>query len=176
VTDKLMKETAMFTETRQSTVGHVPPIILTWKRAVAAAIGGIIGTIVFDVLGLLFGMPWWDVPRMLGGAVGVGLAGGVVMHYVNGMILAIIFAGLLPLFFGPVWVRAIQFITLQTIFGVWLFMMPLAGMGPLGLEHEAGIMMPIGSLIRHWAYAVVVGLLYPVLVTRIDPVQRRTEV
>jgi hypothetical protein len=52
-------------------------------------------------------------------------------------------------------------------------MMPLAGMGPLGLEHEAGFMMPIGSLIRHWAYAAVMGALYPILAARLDPIRNQ---
>lgn len=140
---------------------------LTIKTAIAAAIAGIIGTIVFDLVGLIAMGQWWDIPALLGGKIGVGLAGGVLFHYGNGVLLAIIFAGLLPLFFGPIWVRALQFITLQTVFGVWFFMFPLLDMGAMGLE--AGAMMPVMALIRHWMFALVVGILYPVLSEKVAP-------
>jgi hypothetical protein len=128
------------------------------ERAAKAGIAGVAGTIAFDVVGLIATGQWWDIPGMLGGAIGGGLAVGVLAHYGNGVLLGIIFAGLLPLFFGPVWARALQFITVQTVFGVWLFMMPIAGMGALGLG--MGAMMPVIALLRHWAYGLVLGLIY----------------
>jgi len=131
---------------------------LTFENAAKAGFAGVIGTIAFDVVGLIATGQWWDIPGMLGGKIGGGLAVGVLAHYANGVLLGIIFAGLLPLFFGPVWARALQFITVQTVFGVWLFMMPIAGMGALGLG--MGAMMPVIALLRHWAYALVLGLIY----------------
>jgi hypothetical protein len=131
---------------------------LTYSRAVQAGIAGVAGTVVFDLFGLVAMGEWWDVPAMLGGAIGGGLAVGVLAHYANGVLLGIIFVGLMPLFFGPTWARALQFITVQTVFGVWLFMMPLAGMGALGLG--MGAMFPVMILVRHWFYAAVLGLVY----------------
>jgi len=140
---------------------------LTHKTAIAAAIAGIFGTIVFDLAGLIVMGHWWNVPKLLASKIGIGLPGGVILHYGNGILLAVIFAGLIPLFFGPVWARALQYITLQTIFGVWFFMFPLLDMGALGLE--AGSLMPLMTLITHWAYALVVGILYPLLAERLAP-------
>ncbi|WP_220353042.1 hypothetical protein, partial [Halobacillus trueperi] len=74
----------------------------------------------------------------------------------------IILAGLWPLFFGPPWAKGIEFMTIQTVFGVFLFMMPLMNMGAFGLE--VGIATPIISMIRHWAYGLVVGSILPPLV------------
>ncbi len=146
---------------------------LTYKTATAAAIAGIIGTIVFDLVGLIAMGQWWDIPGLLAGKIGTGLFGGVLFHYANGILLAVIFAGLLPLFFGPIWARALQFITLQTIFGVWFFMFPLLDMGAMGLE--MGTMMPVMALLRHWMFALVVGILYPVLSEKVTPEVRFVE-
>jgi hypothetical protein len=107
---------------------------------------------------------WWDIPALLGERLGTGLFGGVLAHYANGIVFAIVFAGLIPVFRGPIWLRAVQFATLQTIFGVWLFMMPIMGMGALGLK--MGAMMPVMTLIRHWVYGAVMGLMYVRLVPR----------
>jgi hypothetical protein len=134
-----------------------------WNSALAAAVAGIAGTIVFDLTGLLAGQGW-SVPASLAGALGTGIAAGAVLHYSIGALLAIIFAGLIPLFFGPLWLRAMEFITVQVVFGVWLFMMPLMGAGPLGLE--MGAMMPVMSLVSHWVWAVVMALTYQAVVER----------
>lgn len=129
---------------------------IDWRRAVLT---GLIGTIVFDVLGLaLTGQ--WGVPMLLGSKLGVGLVGGAIAHYTNGVLLAIIYAGVAPSLWGPDWTRALTYVTVQTVFGVWLFLNPLVGMGIAGLE--AGAMAPVGSPIRHWAFGLVLAWLYPV--------------
>ncbi|MFW6039001.1 MAG: hypothetical protein ACOC9P_00810 [bacterium] len=151
----------------------MPLQLRSWRGVLACIIAGIVGTLAFDVFGLILGNPWWDIPTMLGEATGAGLFGGVLMHYANGIILVTIFAGLLPLFWGPVWFRAMQFITIQVIFGVWLFMMPLMDAGAFGLE--MGIMMPIGALLRHWVFAAVAGLVYPPLLSRVEAQPVREE-
>lgn len=129
---------------------------IDWKRAVLA---GLSGTVIFDVLGLLLTGQWWDVPGLLGMKLGTGLVGGVLGHYANGAILAIIYAGLAPSLWGPSWARALTYITIQTVFGVWLFMMPLLGMGIAGLKASA--LIPVMTLVRHWGYGLVLAWLYP---------------
>lgn len=129
---------------------------IDWKRAILA---GIAGTIVFDVLGLLLTGKWWDIPGLLGMKQGTGLFGGILAHYGNGAVLAVIYAGVGPSLWGPGWARALTFITIQTVFGVWLFMMPLLGMGVAGLA--IGPLVPVFSLIRHWGYGATLALLYP---------------
>jgi hypothetical protein len=131
---------------------------ITWEHVVRVGIAGVVGTLAFDIFCFLATRQWWDIPVLLGERLGTGLFGGVLAHYANGIVLAIIFAGLIPLFRGPIWLRAVQSATLQTVFGVWLFMMPIMGMGALGLK--MGAMMPVMTLIRHWAYGAVMGLVY----------------
>ena len=129
---------------------------IDWRNAIFA---GVAGTVVFDLVGsLLTGR--WSVPMLLGAKLGIGVAGGAVAHYANGVILAVIFAGIAPSLWGPDWARAITYVTIQTVFGVWLFMNPLLDMGIAGLK--AGLMAPVISLIRHWAFGLTLAFLYPV--------------
>lgn len=122
---------------------------INWKKAILA---GIIGTILFDIQGLLITGTWWDIPEILGAKTGLGLAYGVIGHYSNGILLAILFAGIAPSLWGPKWLRAITFVVGETIALVWLFMMPLLGAGIAGIDMDP--MMPVITLIRHLAYAI----------------------
>ena len=61
---------------------------INWKNAIIA---GILGTILFDIVGLLLTGKWWDIPGLLGMKTGLGLAYGVVGHYSNGILLSILF-------------------------------------------------------------------------------------
>lgn len=136
-----------------------------WNMVIAAGIAGILGTIAFDALGFLF-MGAWDVPNALAGMLETGLAMGGIFHYGVGITMAVIFAALIPLFPGPLWVKGATFMTVQTILGVWLFMMPMMGMGIAGVESPMGIMLGLGSLVRHWAFGIVAGVAYGQLVPR----------
>ena len=122
---------------------------INWKKAILA---GIIGTILFDIQGLFITGTWWDIPEILGAKTGLGLAYGVIGHYSNGILLAILFAGIAPSLWGPKWLRAITFVVGETIALVWFFMMPLLGAGIAGMDMDP--MMPLITLIRHIAYAI----------------------
>jgi hypothetical protein len=122
---------------------------INWKNAILA---GIAGTLLFDLFGLMMGMGWWDIPALLGEKTGLGLAYGVFGHYSNGVLLAILYAGIAPSLWGPAWVRPFLFITVETIALVWFFMFPLLGAGIAGLD--MGAEMAIGSLVRHWVYVI----------------------
>ena len=127
---------------------------INWIQAILA---GLLGTLLFDLLGLLLTGQWWDLPGLLGSKLGVGLAGGVVGHYANGATLAIIYAALRPSLFGPNWFRGVSYITVQTILGVWLFMLPLLGAGIAGIDADPWL--PAISLLRHLAFALPLILL-----------------
>ena len=129
---------------------------INWKRTILA---GLIGTFVFDGLGLLLTGQWWDIPGLLGMKLGTGVLGGVLAHYGNGAILAVIYAGVAPSLWGPRWVRALTYITIQTIFGVWFFMLPLLGMGVAGWQVSA--LLPVIILVRHWGFGLVLAWLIP---------------
>lgn len=121
---------------------------INWKHAVLA---GIIGTVLFDLLGLILTGMWWDVASLLGEKTELGKVYGVLGHYGNGILLAVLYAGIAPSLWGPKWIRPYLFITVQTIVIVWLFMFPLLGAGVAGINN--GPSMAIGSLLRHWAFA-----------------------
>ncbi len=130
---------------------------INWKFTILA---GIVGTLVFDLVGLLLTGTWWDLPALLGGKLEIGLVGGVLAHYGNGVILAVIYAAIAPSLWGPGWTRALTFVSIQTVFGVWLFMLPLLDAGIAGLKMSA--MMPVITLVRHWGYGLVLAWLVPV--------------
>jgi hypothetical protein len=130
---------------------------INWQRTILA---GLAGTLVFDLIGLLLTGQWWDIPGLLGMKLGLGVAGGVVAHYANGALLAIIYTGIAPFLWGPGWVRALTYITVETVFGVWLFMLPLLDLGVAGVNASA--MFPVITLVRHWGYGAVLGWLAPV--------------
>src|SRR3972149_9238031 len=125
-----------------------------WARAVLA---GLVGTVVFDLIGFLMTGQWWDIPALLGDKLGLGIGGGVVAHYANGVILAVIYAGAAPLLWGPPWIRALTYITAETVFGVWLFMLPLLGLGVAGLA--ASPLLPVITLARHRGHALILAWL-----------------
>lgn len=122
---------------------------INWKNAIFA---GLAGTVLFDLFGLMMGMGWWDIPALLGEKTELGLLYGVIGHFSNGALLAILYAGIAPSLWGPAWIRPFIFITAQTVALVWFFMFPLVGAGVMGLN--VGPDMAIGSLIRHWIYVI----------------------
>jgi len=122
---------------------------INWKNAILA---GFLGTVLFDILGLILTGNWWDLPAILGAKTGLGLAYGVLGHYSNGILLAILFAGIAPSLWGPKWLRPLIFVAAETVALVWLFMLPLLGAGVAGLDMSP--MMPVITLLRHLAYAI----------------------
>ncbi len=122
---------------------------INWKYAIIA---GFLGTVLFDLVGLLITGNWWDIPGILGAKTGLGLGYGVIGHYSNGILLAILYAGIAPSLWGPKWVRPLIFVGGETVALVWLFMLPLLGAGVAGLDLSP--MMPVITLVRHLAYAI----------------------
>ena len=139
---------------------------INWKYAIIA---GVLGTLLFDLSGLLIMGKWWDIPGLLGAKTGLGLAYGVIGHYSNGILLAILFAGIAPSLWGPKWARAILFVIAETIALVWFFMLPLLGAGVAGIEMDP--MMPVITLLRHLAYAVPLIFLINYDITSISKVK-----
>lgn len=135
---------------------------INWPRAIVA---GILGTVTFDLVGLLLTGQWWDIPVLIGAKTELGFAFGLAGHYSNGILLAILYAGIAPSLWGPNWLRALTFTTGETIALVWFFMLPLLGAGVAGLN--AGPLVPFITMARHWAYAIpLVLVLYPEIVKK----------
>ncbi|MEE9241413.1 MAG: DUF6789 family protein [bacterium] len=127
-----------------------------------AVIAGIAGTVLFDLVGFALTGKFWDIPALLGAKL-IGDGGfvlGLIAHYGNGITLAVIYAGLAPSLKGNDFVRAQAYITAQAVAGVYLFMLPLLGLGAFGLK--AGLALPVIVMARHWAYGAVLAWLYPV--------------
>jgi len=122
---------------------------INWKNAI---IGGILGTLAFDIVGFLFTGTWWDIPSLLGEKTGLGTTYGVFGHFSNGIFLAILYAGIAPSLWGPTWLRTFLFVTIETIALVWFFMFPLLGAGIAGTKMAA--IIPLVSLVRHWSYGI----------------------
>ncbi|MFI1742951.1 hypothetical protein [Thalassobellus sediminis] len=122
---------------------------INWKNAIIA---GFIGTILFDLVGLIITGNWWDIPEILGAKTGLGLTYGVIGHYSNGILLAILFTGIAPSLWGPKWLRPLIFVAAETVALVWLFMLPLLGAGVAGIDLSPA--MPLITLVRHLAYAI----------------------
>jgi hypothetical protein len=122
---------------------------INWKNAIIA---GALGTLLFDIVGWLITGQWFDIPTILGAKTGLGFTYGMVGHYSNGILLAILFAGIAPSLWGPKWLRPLVFVGGETVALVWLFMLPLLGAGVAGLNMSP--MMPVITLVRHLAYAI----------------------
>jgi hypothetical protein len=127
-----------------------------WWRAI---LGGILGTLTFDVVGWLLTGQWWDYPALLADAQGTGLLGGVLHHYLNGVILAINYACLIRSLHGSRWGRVLTYMTIEGIIGAWLIALPLAGFGLADLVEDP--LVPLITLVRHWGYGLVLGWIYP---------------
>lgn len=129
---------------------------INWQKAILA---GVLGTVAFDIIGFAFTGQWWDIAGIIGEKTGLGLAYGVLGHYSNGILLAVLYAGIAPSLWGPSWARALTFVTAETIALVWLFMFPLLGGGIAGTKIAA--IIPLVSMARHWAYAIPLIVLLP---------------
>ena len=126
-----------------------------------AGLAGIIATLVFDIVGYIFTGKFWDIPALLSSKLfeDAGLIPGVFAHYSNGILLGILYAALAPSLFGNRWARSATFMIAETIFGVYLFMMPLLGAGPFG--YKLGASFIVISLTRHLAFGFILALVYP---------------
>lgn len=136
------------------------PARIDWGRAILA---GLAGTVAFDLLGLLANGKW-STPAMLAGKLGLPFVGGVAAHYGNGVLLAIVFAGVGPSLWGPNWFRGLFYMLVEEVFGVWLFLNPLLGQGIAGLK--MGPMTPVISLAKHLVFGLVLAFLYPVVTSK----------
>jgi uncharacterized membrane protein YagU involved in acid resistance len=98
-----------------------------------------------------------DIAAMLGGMLGIGWAGGLLAHFVNGTIVfALIYALALyswlpgsPILKGTVW-GAILWLAAQ------LVVMPMAGAGVFSAA-IGGMMAAGGSLVGHLLYGSLLG-------------------
>jgi MFS family permease len=124
-----------------------------------AAAAGIAGTIVMTVLGLwiapLMGIPPMNPAEMLAGALGGVAALGWAMHFMIGIILAVIYAVVAPRIPGPPAVRGAIY-GLAPFLVAQLLVMPMMGMPVF----SGSAPLALGSLLGHLVYGAVVGGVY----------------
>lgn len=122
--------------------------------------GGLVGTLVMTammywVAPLLIGGPM-DVAGMLGGMLGVSWATGMILHFVNGVLIfplvyGLVLYGVLP---GGPWMKGATW-----GFILWLVaeaaVMPMAGAG--FFHANVGAMAAAASLMGHLVYGLLLG-------------------
>jgi len=123
--------------------------------------GGFVGTLVMTML-MYVAAPMMglnmDIAAMLGGMLGIGWAGGMLMHFVNGtVIFPLIYAFALyswlpgnPAVKGTAW-GVILWLIAQIV------VMPMAGAG-LFSAAMGGMMAAGGSLMGHLVYGALLGV------------------
>lgn len=148
---------------------------ISWPGAI---VWGVVATAAFtlvSIMGKAMGMTRMDLLDLLGSMVaspGSGTARGIglVVHHANGVVLAVAWAYGTALFGWPAsWLTGL-------IWGAVLTVLALLMMSTIGVAHPAmrrgeqddpgvaatnfGAMTPVGSLVGHLVYGVVLGLTY----------------
>ena len=124
--------------------------------------GGFVGTLVMTMMMYLVAPMMglnMDIAAMLGGMLGIGWAGGMLMHFVNGtivfpLIYALALYGRLP--GGPVLKGATWGVILWLVAQV--VVMPMMGAGMFSAA-MGGMMAAAGSLVGHVLYGAVLGVI-----------------
>lgn len=117
-----------------------------------------------------------DIAAMLGGMLGIGWAGGMLMHFVNGVVIfPATYAFVLyprlpggPMLKGTAWGVALWLIAQVAV-------MPMMG-GGLFSSAMGGMMAAAGSLVGHAIYGAVLGLVagHVVPIRAVAPSSSRT--
>ncbi len=133
------------------------------KNIVVALPAGLIATAVMTVVMLMApvaGIPAINMPRVLGWSVGVPLSTGMVLNFVLGVALAVLFAVFLARRLGfPEWISG-------ALYGIalWLFLMviagPLIGWGFFAYSTAFPIGTILTSFLGHLAFGLTLGFAY----------------
>ncbi|MBI4318764.1 MAG: hypothetical protein HY675_09760 [Chloroflexi bacterium] len=147
--------------------------------AIRAALAGVVGTVAFTVLaylGPVMGIPKMDIATMLGTMFvadpAAAFVPGMIMHFMIGVVLALgyvyLFERWLP---GEGWLKGAVYSLVPWLMAMVVVMPMMALVHPMvrsGMMPAPGfflagmgtIMAPLGSLIAHIVYGVVVGAVY----------------
>jgi hypothetical protein len=109
-----------------------------------------------QALGIL---PQLSTVRVLAQALGFhSIAAGWLLHFVVGVLLwGPLYAWIDPKSSYPHWFIGMMFGT-GVCFGVMLLIMPVVGAGLFGLE--LGMVTPLATLVLHWIYGAVLGVVF----------------
>lgn len=156
------------------TVSEKTEGVKTQAKNIAVAVpAGLIATAVMTVVMLmapLAGVPAINMPRVLGWSVGVPLAAGVVLNFVLGVLLALLFAVFLTRRFAAhAWMNG-------ALFGVaiWAFLMiiggPLIGWGVFASRTASPLDTILTSFLGHLAFGWTLGFVYQKIVLRVQSI------
>lgn len=105
-----------------------------------------------------------ELTSKVGDAVFFALIGNIVM----GILWAIAYAWIFePRFESPAWQKGALFSLIPWILSILVFF-PIAGVGPLGTDLDAGGLPVLGNLILHLVYGVVLGTMYAIEERSVD--------
>jgi len=129
-----------------------------------AILAGIVGTAImtaFMMLAPLMGMPEMNPPQMMAGLMGVSVIVGWIMHFMIGIVFALIYAGVLAsmLPIANIWIKGL-------VFGIIAFVMGQVGMMIMQNIFDAPgpgdsmVPMMIASLVGHIVFGIAVVRTY----------------
>ncbi len=137
------------------------------NKITVGLVAGLIATVVLSAMMLVKGMmgvmPELDVIAMLSSMMGASAAVGWLGHFIIGTVIwgggfALLY-GLIP--GGTALVKGIVF-GIAAWLGMMIMVMPTAGAGLFGMGF--GIMAPIMTLVLHFIYGAVLGMVFRMLV------------
>ena len=127
---------------------------------IKSILAGVIGTAVMTgvmMIAPMMGMPKMSPPAMLAGMLGMPIVVGWVMHFVIGIIFALMYTNLFDkVKIGNIWLKG-------AVFGIVAFVAAQVGMGVLGMmmpmpEMEGSMVLTaIGSLMGHIIFGMAVA-------------------
>ncbi len=133
-----------------------------WRSIIAGLLGALIFAL-WDSLAPLVGLPALEFPRLAGSQFVTDpqriAVGGLIVHLLIGVLFAVIYlrVGLWQALPGPAAVRGMTYGVIIWLFAMLVIMPFLIGKGFFMLD--AGIMAPIGALVAHLAYGLLVGVI-----------------
>jgi hypothetical protein len=139
------------------------------------AAAGLMGALVLSAYLLLNietgWMPALDFVSLVGGLTGTGTTGGWIIHFIVGGLLGAMFAWLDPDLPGDSLRQRGMVLASVAWLLMMFFLMPYAGYGVFGLKES--VILPIGALMLHLIFGIVMGGTYSWLVLQGIPLRYR---
>ena len=141
-------------------------------KGVAAGLMGALVLSAYLLLNVETGwMPALDFISLMGGLTGTGITGGWIIHFIVGGLLGAMFAWLDPDLPGDsLRQRGMVLASLAWLL-MMFFLMPYAGYGVFGLKE--GVLLPVGALVLHLIFGIIMGGTYGWLVLQGMPLRYR---
>ena len=139
------------------------------------AAAGLMGALVLSAYLLLNvetgWMPALDFISLMGDLTGTGIAGGWIIHFVIGGLLGAMFAWLDPDLPGDSLRQRGMVLASVAWLLMMFFVMPYAGYGVFGLKE--GVLLPVGALVLHLIFGIIMGGTYSWLMLQGMPLRYR---